>query len=67
MKYLEIHSLEKGWHDKDEILVTIQVGRLKAKTVRKNGDTAHFEAMFDARICSSPPKCVNRAFWTPSA
>jgi len=21
MKYLKIHSLEKGWHDKDEILL----------------------------------------------
>jgi hypothetical protein len=26
------------------------VGRLK--TVRKNGNTAHFEAMFGAKICS---------------
>ncbi len=30
--------------------VTTQVGRLK--TVRKNGNTAHFEAMFGAKTCS---------------
>ena len=30
--------------------VTTQVGRLK--TVRKNGNTAHFETMFGAKSCS---------------
>ena len=30
--------------------VTTQVGRLK--TVRKNGNTAHFEAMLGAKSCS---------------
>jgi len=38
--------------------VTTQADRLK--TVRKSGNTAHFEAMFDAKICSRRPHLSSR-------
>ena len=35
------------------------------KTVRKNGNTAHFEAMFSARICSLSTKVRQSCFSDP--
>jgi len=60
-----VHALsaQLTWTHFKEIIVTTRVGRLK--TVRKNGNTAHFEAMFGAKTCSLSTNVRQSCFSDP--